>query len=169
MLLLMKGERYMDDRPLRPQYASRPEANSANVTSAIGMEETAGRLRARRHSLFTQTVMWVTGLVCLAFLFGTLTQAWTNNQLMQQLQKEQQKLQQAQTQHDRLVQAASYYNDPYVIESEARQQLGYIRPGEQPVIIVGSSAHNQPKAQASSNTTPPEGYWLMWWRLFSGD
>lgn len=159
----------MDDIPSRPQYASRPETNSANVTSAIGMEETAGRLRARRHSLFNQTVMWVTGLVCLAFLFGTLTQAWTNNQLMQQLQKEQQKLQQAQTQHNSLVQAASYYNDPSVIDSEARQQLGYIRPGEQPVIVVGSSAHNQPKAQASSSTTPPEGYWLMWWKLFSGD
>jgi cell division protein FtsB len=133
------------------------------------MEETAGRLRARRHSLFTQTVMWVTGLVCLAFLFGSLTQAWTNNQLMQQLQKEQQKLQQAQTQHDRLVQAASYYHDSSVIQSEARQQLGYIRPGEQPVVIVGTSAHNQPNAQASSNTPPPQGYWLQWWKLFLGD
>jgi hypothetical protein len=44
-----------------------------------------------------------------------------------------------------------------------------VRPGEQPVVIVGSSAHNQPKAQISSNTTPPEGYWLQWWKFFLGD
>jgi cell division protein FtsB len=162
----------MDDTPGRSQLSpspSRPESNSANVTSAIGMGEPAGRLRARRHSLFTQTVIWVTGLVCLAFLFGTLTQAWTNNQLMQQLQKEQQKLQQARVQHEHLAQAASYYNDPSVIEKEAREQLGYIRPGEQPVVIVGTSVKSQPKAQASSDTTSPQGYWLQWWKLFVGD
>jgi cell division protein FtsB len=169
MLLLMKGERDMDSKSGRAQFASRPESNSANVTSAIGMEETAGRLRARRHSLFTQTVIWVTCLVCLAFLFGSLTQAWTNNQLTQQLQKEQQKLQQARIQHARLVQAAGYYNDPSVIESEARQQLGYIRPGEQPVVIVGASSHPQPPAQASSSKPQAQGYWLQWWELFSGD
>jgi cell division protein FtsB len=133
------------------------------------MGETAGRLRARRHSLFTQTVIWVTGLVCLAFLFGTLTQAWSNNQLMQQLQKEQQRLQQYKEQHEYLVQAASYYNDPSVIEKEAREQLGYVRPGEQPVVIVGTSVGGQSKAQASSNATPSQGYWLQWWGLFTGN
>ncbi len=152
-----------------PPLSSRPESSSANVTSAIGMGETAGRLRARRHSLFTQTVMWVTGLVCLAFLFGTLAQAWTNNQLMQQLQKEQQKLQQAHIQNERLAQAANYYKDPSVIEKEAREQLGYIRPGEQPVVIVGTNVKNQARTQASSNTTPSQGYWLQWWALFTGD
>ena len=33
---------------------------STHVTSAVGLEETVGRLRARRGSLFTTTVIWVT-------------------------------------------------------------------------------------------------------------
>ena len=40
------------------------------VTRAVGLEETTGRLRARRSSLFTQTIILVTGLVCFAFLLG---------------------------------------------------------------------------------------------------
>ncbi len=159
----------MEKRSRRTQFASRPESSSANVTSAIGMEETVGRLRARRNSLFTQTVMWVTGLICLAFLFGSLTQAWSNSRLTQQLQNQQQNLQQAQTQHTRLIQAASYYENSSVVESEARQQLGYVRPGEQPVVIVGTSTHNQQSTQALSNKQSQQGYWLDWWKLFVGD
>ena len=78
------------------------------VTSAVGLGEPAGRVRARRSSLFTQTVVWVTALICLAFLCGALSQAWSNNQLMQQLQREQQATQQLQNTHNSLVKQVSY-------------------------------------------------------------
>ncbi len=167
MVILDGRERIlMENQPRRPQFASRPENSNANVTSAIGMEETVGRLRARRNSLFTHTVMWVTGLICLAFLFGTVVQAWSNSQLMQQLQAEQQKLQQIQIQHDRLIKAAHYYNDPTVIEREARQQLGYVRPGEQPVVVVGADNQQQPGTQTSPPRSPLPSYWQDWWNIF---
>ena len=95
----------------------------------MGLEETVGRVRARRSSLFTQTIVWVTGLVCLAFLLGSVVQIWSNGQLAQTLQQEQRKTQQLQSDHNKLVQQASHYQDPYVIEQEARQQLGYARTG----------------------------------------
>ncbi|HEY3991732.1 MAG TPA: septum formation initiator family protein, partial [Ktedonobacteraceae bacterium] len=120
----------MSDVTSKTASQSRPEGKTPYVTSAVGMEETAGRMRARRVSLFTQTVVWVTGLVCLAFLLGALAQAWSNSQLTQTLQQERQREQQLQNQHDRLEHQATYYHDPYVIESEARQQMGYARPGE---------------------------------------
>jgi len=133
------------------------------------MKETVGRLRVRRNSLFTQTVMWITGLICTAFLLGSLAQAWSNSQLMQQVDAAQQKLQQIHDQHNRLVQAANYYKDPGVVESEARQQLGYIRPGEQPVVIIGANNQRQQSALRHTNSAGTSAYWQEWWYTFFGD
>ena len=79
-----KGRR-MPEYQSRPFFPSRPEGSSPYVTSAVGIEETQGRVRARRSSLFTRTVIWITGLICLAFLLGSLAQAWSNSALMQRV------------------------------------------------------------------------------------
>ncbi len=144
-------------------------ANTANVTSAIGMQETAGSVRARRNTLFTQTVIWVTALICVAFLLGSLAQAWSNSQLARQVQQAQQQLQSVQAHHDALAQMAGYYSDPAVIENEARQQLGYVRPGEHPIVIVNPA--QQPTQAVAQHTTSPvqHGFWQNWWNTFFGD
>ena len=86
----------MPNQTKRSQFPSRAGGTNASVTLAVGLPETAGRLRARRSSLFTQTIIWVTGLICLAFLLASLAQAWSNSQLMQHVQTAQQQLQQTQ-------------------------------------------------------------------------
>jgi len=156
----------VQDRPGRQRFTSRPEGSNANVTSAIGMEETAGRLRAQHQLLFTRTVMWITGLICTAFLLGTLAQAWSNNHLAQQVQQEQQSLQQVRDQNTHLKQAADYYKDPAVVESEARQQLGYIRPGEHAVIIIGADDQQQHNTQPTKPAPQQQGHWQDWWNIF---
>lgn len=138
------------------------------VTQAIGLEETTGRLRARRSSLFTQTIILITGLVCFAFLLGSLAQAWSNSMLMRQVQDAQQQTQQLQTYHDHLAQQARYYSDPYVIESEARQDLGYIRPGEHLVVIVGSNQQGQQNSDQTSHQQTMQSFWQQWWNVFFG-
>lgn len=138
------------------------------VTQAIGLEETTGRLRARRSSLFTQTIILITGLVCFAFLLGSLAQAWSNSMLMRQVQDAQQQTQQLQTYHDHLAQRARYYSDPYVIESEARQDLGYIRPGEHLVVIVGSNQQGQQNSDQTSHPQTMQSFWQQWWNVFFG-
>ncbi len=143
--------------------------NSANVTSAVGMGETAGRLRARRSSLFTQTVIWITGLICMAFLLGSLAQAWSNSQLAQQVQAAQQQLKQAQAHHQELTKAVSHYQDASVIENEARQQLGYTRPGEHPVVVVGSDNAQQQVTKRRADTQAKQGFWQDWWNAFFGN
>ena len=158
----------MPEYRTRPSFPSRPGGSNPYITSAIGIEETQGRARARRSTLFTRTVIWVTGLVCLAFLLGSLAQAWTNSQLMQQLHTTQAQAQQAQSYHDHLAQQANHYQDPAVIAKEAREQLGYVRPGEHPVVIVGSK---QTSSQATSPTpkiTPTQNFWQAWWNTFFG-
>jgi cell division protein FtsB len=166
---LEKGER-VRNHPRRPQFPARPESsNTANVTSAVGLEETVGHSRARRTSLFTNTVMWVTGLVCAAFLVATLAQAWSNSQLEQQLQKATQQYEQVNAHNQSLKQQVNYYKDPAVIESEARQQLNYVRPGEHAVMIVGQN--DQPKPSTSKNASAPasQDYWQEWWQTFFGN
>jgi cell division protein FtsB len=158
----------VQSHPRRPQFSARPEGSSANVTSAIGMEETFGRSRARRTSLFTRSVLWITGLVCAAFLLGTFAQAWSNNNFIAQVSKEQQTLNQLQTQHDQLQKEAQHYQDPAVIESEARQQFGYIHTGEQPIVVTGTNSGGTTKAQKASKPAPQAGFWNAWWQLFFG-
>lgn len=158
----------MPDAISRTSSQIRPEGKTPYVTSAVGMEETAGRLRARRVSLFTQTIVWVTGLVCLAFLLGSLAQVWSNSQLMRTLQVEQQRTQQLQSEHDQLVHQASYYQDPYVIESEARQQLGYARVGEHVVVVTSGGNQNQPQTAPATVAPTSQGFWQSWWDFFFG-
>src|SRR2546421_283861 len=159
----------MQKQSRRPLFPSRPEGNSPHVTSAVGMEETAGRLRARRGSLFTQTIIWITGLICLSFLLSSLAQAWSNSQLMQRVQLEQQQLQRLQDHHAYLAKLAAHYKDPFVIESEARQQLGYIRPGEHPVIITSATNSGQLVTHHSTTSPAQQGYWQEWWNIFFGN
>lgn len=156
----------MQNRPRRPHITAPGESNNANVTTAVGMEESAGHRRARRNSLFTHTVMWVTGLICTAFLLGTLAQAWSNSNLVQQLQHEQQLLQQYQRHNTQLKNLEQYYKDPVEVESEARQQLGYIRPGEHPVIIISSAQNNQQSGQKKQSPGEATGFWQEWWDSF---
>src|SRR5690348_4381336 len=159
----------MPEYRTRPSFPSRTGGSGPYITSAIGIEETQGRARARRSSIFTRTVIWVTGLVCLAFLLGSLAQAWTNSQLMQQLSATRAQTQQAQNYHNSLAQQASHYRDPAVIEQEARERLGYVRPGERPVVIVGGGqTPTQTKAPAKK-AAPPQNFWQTWWNIFFGN
>ncbi|GAC1568792.1 MAG: hypothetical protein NVS3B14_19380 [Ktedonobacteraceae bacterium] len=156
----------MPEHQIRPSFAARPAGSGPYITSAVGLEETQGRARARRSSLFTRTVIWVTGLVCLAFLLGSVVQAWTNSQLMQELEATQQQTQQVQAHHDQLAQLANHYQDPAVIEKEAREQLGYVRPGEHPVVIVGSKQAQAQPASSLKEAAPPQNFWQLWWNIF---
>ncbi len=156
----------MQEHRRRPQIPLRTDGGNTHITAAVGTEETVGRLRARRGSLFTKTVIWVTGLICLAFLLGSLAQAWSNSQLAQRVQAEQQQTQQLQAYHDHLTQQARHYQDPSVIEREAREQLGYIRPGEHSIVIVSSGNSAAQDSSHSTHSSTHQGFWQDWWNIF---
>jgi cell division protein FtsB len=132
------------------------------------MEETVGHQRAKRNSLFAQTVISISGLICSAFLLGTLAQACSNSLLVQQVQTAQQSLQQVRTNNIQLKQAVYYYKDSSVIESEARQQLGYVRSGEQAVVIVSTDAREQQQTSKQKSRSQQQGFWQDWWHIFFG-
>ena len=158
----------MQDSKRRGRFSSRSGKEHPNVTAAVGLRETAGRLRARRSSLFTRTIIWVTGLICLAFLLGSLAQAWSNSQLIAQVQAEQVRAQQLQEYNKHLRQLADHYKDRFVIESEARQELGYVRPGEHAVVVISSNEQDKSSRSRVSHTPTVEGFWQEWWDVFFG-
>ena len=156
----------MQENRRKSQSPARTGLSSPNVTAAVGLEETAGRVRARRSSLFTQTIIWVTALICLALLLGSFAQAWSNSQLMLRVQAAQQQTQQLQAHHDSLSHLVNYYKDLFVIENEARQQFGYVRPGERPIVVVSSSGQGQQNRATHSSPPAPQGFWQEWWNIF---
>jgi len=158
----------VQNRPRRPQFSSRSEVSTANVTSAIGMEETVGHLRTRRNSLFARTVLGITGLVCAAFLLGTLTQAWSNSQLTQKVQTAERSLQTMRAENQNLKKQTQHYQDPAVIESEARQKMQYVRPGEQSVVVTNKGNQEQAQTPPNKNVAQPQNYWQDWWKVFFG-
>ncbi|HET8910398.1 MAG TPA: septum formation initiator family protein [Ktedonobacteraceae bacterium] len=143
-------------------------AGVPHVTSAIGTGDSPRRARDRRSSFFSRTVIWVTGLICLALLLGSLVQAWSNSQLNQRVQQTQAQLQQVRQHHQYLVQQADRYRDPIVIESEARQQMGYVRPGEHPIVIIGAPNPVQPMQVDAGKSKQDTNYWRAWWNIFFG-
>ena len=158
----------MQDSSRKAFFPPRPEGSSPYVTSAVGAEESFGSRRARRTSMLTRTIIWITGLICLAFLLATLAQAWSNSQLAQHVQQAQQQLQQVQAHHASLQNLARHYQQPSVIESEAREQLGYVRHGEHAVVIVNVASQPAPPAPRRA-PPPPPSFWQQWWNVFFGN
>jgi cell division protein FtsB len=92
--------------------------------------------RAARPTLNARKpLLWIAALICLALLAATGAERWT-------LLREQQTIAQTRIENTRIQrdmeqtrQAVSQAQTPGAIEREARN-LGYIRPGDTPVIIA---------------------------------
>jgi cell division protein FtsB len=127
-----------------------------------------------RTTLYTRTVVWATAAICAALIVATLSEAWVNYRLQQQVRQAQ--AANAQIQQDstatagRIAQAES----PATIEDEARAR-GYVRPGEQAVVIAGSQPTPSAGSSSQGSTSGAAhhgaslgGHWLDWWQLFFG-
>lgn len=81
-----------------------------------------------------------------------------------QVIEQQKAVEQAKAENDRLKKELSRVSDPAVIEKEARDKLGYGRPGETIVIIPQSEST---KSQIPSSKKE-EANWRKWWDLYIG-
>jgi hypothetical protein len=54
------------------------------------------------------------------------------------------------------------------IESIAREQLGLIRPGDHPVVLVSQPSADQPAPSPSRSAPPAEPVWRQWLDYFFG-
>jgi cell division protein FtsL len=54
------------------------------------------------------------------------------------------------------------------IEAIARQQLGLIKPGDHPLVLVSRAAPQPAAAPAPAPTPPPVPAWRQWWDYLFG-
>ena len=55
------------------------------------------------------------------------------------------------------------------IETIAREQLGLIKPGDRPVVVIGQSASaTSPASEQAPPQPPPMPVWRQWWAYFFG-
>ena len=54
------------------------------------------------------------------------------------------------------------------IEQIARQQLGLVKPGDNPLVLVAADPSSPTEAQASAPPAPPRPVWRQWWDYFFG-
>ncbi|HZC06432.1 MAG TPA: septum formation initiator family protein [Ktedonobacterales bacterium] len=80
-------------------------------------------------------LLWVAALICLALLAATGGETWTLWQEQQTVAQTRSENQRIERDIEQTRQAARQAQTPSVIEREARN-LGYIRPGDTPVIIA---------------------------------
>ncbi|HLW00566.1 MAG TPA: septum formation initiator family protein [Ktedonobacterales bacterium] len=117
--------------------------------------------------LLSRVIMWGTVAICGLLILATLGEVWTVYRLNQQIDANQQTAAELQAQNQQLSNTNQQLQQPSTIEQEARK-LGYIFPGDQPVVVVTTT----PAATPSSHTAPPAsnwwGFWPDWLKLFFG-
>ena len=122
-----------------------------------------------RPSLLARVIVWGTMAICALLILATLGEAWTVHQLHQQVNASQQAANQLQNQNRALATQIAQLQQTETIESEARQ-LGYIYPGDQPVVVVTTQPSAPTTTQQSAQ--PPAknwwGFWPDWLKVFFG-
>ena len=139
-------------------------------TAARRREELAGLAAlpaGPKPSFLSRVIIWGTVAICGLLILATLGEVWTVYRLNQQIDANQQIAAQLQAQNQQLSSAVQQLQQPSTIEQEARK-LGYIFPGDQPVVVVTTT----PAATPSSHAAPPAsnwwGFWPDWLKLFFG-
>jgi cell division protein FtsL len=101
-------------------------------------------------------------------LFATGQKALDNYRLNQQADALRAEIRDLRTENIALQQEILRARTDPSIESIARQQLGLVKPGDNPLLLIpadgGSTSHPQPSTQPD----PPRPAWRQWWDYFFG-
>jgi cell division protein FtsL len=102
-------------------------------------------------------------------LYATGQKALENYQLNQQAEALRGEIAQLRAQNIQLQQQIEQARTDTAIETIAREQLGLIKPGEHPLVLVtqdgGTAAQPTP---ATPSAPPPKPIWQQWWDYFFG-
>ncbi|MBI2952958.1 MAG: septum formation initiator family protein [Chloroflexi bacterium] len=119
---------------------------------------------AGKRRLIVAVLVAVLGL--LLFSFSSL--ALSGYRLNQQAESLQQEIQALKAKNEELQKQSRYLESDEGIEKMAREQLGWVKPGETGIVTVPS------KAQVTGTSTSPPSQsrvvpnWQRWWDLFFG-
>ena len=165
-------------RASAPMPANTPTEQELSLVGGLAGRRTAARRERQAHirpasnepkpSLLARVIVWGTMAICGLLVLATLGEGWTVHQLHQQVDTSQQATNQLQNQNRALATQIAQLQQPETIENEARQ-LGYIYPGDQPVVVVTT----QPAPTTTTQQPAPPGqnwwgFWPDWLKVFFG-
>ena len=147
-------------------------ATTASGSSNRGHSQ--GRRRSLRFAAFFDAVFPLLAAAGVLFVLVTIGgKAEEGYQLRQQAMALQQHIDQLQKDNRELSQKLEYYKSDQYIEKVAREELGLMRPGEIPVIVVPANGTPQPSLVVTSTptpaptlTAPPAPTWRRWLSVF---
>jgi len=123
--------------------------------------------------LLVNRVFILLAIPLLAYLsFATVRKAMEVYQLNQQASQIRQEITQLKDRNAELRRQAEYLQSPEYVEKAAREQLGLVRPGDIPLVLVYPSGKEPPAEPAAapppSRSSPPPN-WQRWWSFFFSD
>jgi cell division protein FtsL len=101
-------------------------------------------------------------------LVATGQKAAENYRLNQQADGLRGEISQLRDQNVRLQQQIEQARTDTAIETIAREQLGLIKPGDHPLVLVQDDTSRPSQAPAPPPPAPPKPTWRQWWDQFFG-
>jgi cell division protein FtsB len=154
----------------------KPQALPENASGLVGRRSAARREELAelatlppkpKPPLMTRLILWGTAAICGLLILATLGEVWTVHRLNQQIATNQQAANQLQAQNQQLSNSVQQLQQPSTIEQEARK-LGFIFPGDQPVVVVTTTPAPAPPQQTAPSSPDWWGFWSDWLKLFFG-
>jgi cell division protein FtsB len=120
----------------------------------------------------TQFVAIVTATIALTLLFNFATKINTYAQIEREATRLQERLDNIRAEHESLLARREYVQSNEYVEKIAREELNWIRFGDNPVMIK-TPPQPLPTLSTSLSPTPPSEptglQWSLWWATFFGD
>lgn len=104
--------------------------------------------------LFGSSIILIIGLLILSYIFISLGKEYVRRyQVNKEIERLRAEVEKQESNNLKLVDLVDYLNSEQFIEKEARQKLGYKKPGENVVVIKeGSLVQNQPDANDQNSS-----------------
>ncbi|MEN8674086.1 septum formation initiator family protein [Nocardioides sp.] len=160
-----------------PGRASGPRTNRTARPSSSGRSRQAAPVRvaapAPKPRLTGRAAILVLVLAVLAVSYASSLRAYL--QQRGQIESLQTTISEREAQIADLEQERSRWDDPEYVETEARERLGYVRPGETPFVALRDGAPLQPESELTDPATiapsEPRAFWDDAWEtvLVAGD
>jgi len=120
----------------------------------------------------TQFVAIVTATIALTLLFNFATKINTYAQIQREATRLQLRMDNIRVEHESLLARREYVQSNEYVEKIAREELNWIRFGDNPVMIKTPPQPLSTPSPSSSPTLPSEPaglQWSHWWATFFGD
>jgi cell division protein FtsL len=117
-----------------------------------------------RWRLVIAAVVVVAGFIMFSFS-GLVVNGYRLNRQAEALR---QNIQELKTENDQLQQEATNLESDQGLEKLAREELGWVKPGDVAIITIPTNSEEQVSQSAPKAQAPEIPHWQRWWDMFFG-